>query len=247
MVTQRYETIQMLDRYLVFHYGNDHDQMPYEFGPRPALNFPIRCVTECADLNDLPKQAAALDLGCAVGRSSFEFSRYFHRVVGVDNSKSFIRAAQQIQKEGKIEYSLEEESAHIAKRIALLPKSSNSARVEFICEDAIKYVQTNNDIYHTVLAANLICRLPEPEIFLHALHRIISPKGQLIITSPYTWSEEFTTRSKWLKGKTGLDCLESILNEHFKLKKAFDMPFLLREHKRKYEWGVSQASIWTRV
>jgi 2-polyprenyl-3-methyl-5-hydroxy-6-metoxy-1,4-benzoquinol methylase len=35
----------------------------------------------------------ALDLGCAVGRSSFELTRYFDRVVGLDYSARFIQVA----------------------------------------------------------------------------------------------------------------------------------------------------------
>ncbi len=83
-----------------------------------------------------------------------------------------------------------------------------------------------------------------PDRYATNIHLLLAPAGQLIVTSPYSWLEEFTPRTQWLKGVNGLDALKNILNQHFSLKKAFDMPFLLREHLRKYQWGVSQASLW---
>lgn len=240
-MASRYETIAMLDHYLLFHYGIDQDQLPFDFGPFQALNFPVRCITECIDLKDLPQDAIALDLGCAVGRSTFELSRYCHRVVGIDNSQHFIQAAKQLQEQGQIEYSLAEEGSQISKRLAHLPKGVHTERVEFLCMDAMELAPTN-DVYHAVLAANLICRLPDPAAFLENIHQLVAPSGQLVLTSPYSWLEEFTPQSKWLK--EGLNSLKMILGKHFSLNKAFDMPFLMREHKRKYQWGVAQASIW---
>jgi 2-polyprenyl-3-methyl-5-hydroxy-6-metoxy-1,4-benzoquinol methylase len=38
-----------------------------------------------------------LDLGCAVGRASFELGRYFENVTGVDFSHSFINAANRLK------------------------------------------------------------------------------------------------------------------------------------------------------
>lgn len=241
-----YETQRLLDQYLLFHYGSENDQLPFDFELKQALNFPLRCISECIDLAVLPKKSAALDIGCAVGYCTFELSRYCQKSVGIDNSQSFINAAKQIQKDGHIEYSLHEEGSHLTKRTALLPPGIDCSRVEFMCMDAMELFQSNH-VYHIVLAANLICRLPDPEAFLSRIHNIVASHGQLIITSPYSWLEEFTPQANWLKGKNGLDCLKNILGKHFNLKKAFDMPFLMREHLRKYQWVVAQASVWIRI
>ena len=45
-----------------------------------------------------------------------------------------------------------------------------------------------------VLAANLVCRLPNPYQFLDRLPSLVAPGGTLIITSPYSWSEQFTPK-----------------------------------------------------
>ncbi len=45
-----------------------------------------------------------------------------------------------------------------------------------------------------VLAANLICRLPDPMAFFNRLPDIIVPAGLLVITSPYTWLTQYTPK-----------------------------------------------------
>jgi hypothetical protein len=94
--------------------------------------------------------------------------------------------------------------------------------------------------------ANLLCRLQSPTAFLEKLYKVVSPAGQLILISPYTWMEEFTHRSQWIGNGSPLKSIQNILKGYFFLHRSFDMPFLIREHRRKYEWGVSQASLWTR-
>ena len=42
-----YETNKALSEYLLFHYGEPNEVLPWDFGPANALNYPIRCITEC--------------------------------------------------------------------------------------------------------------------------------------------------------------------------------------------------------
>ena len=50
-----------------------------------------------------------------------------------------------------------------------------------------------------VLAANLVCRLPNPYQFLDRLPSLVAPGGVLVITSPYSWLEEFTPKVIFLR------------------------------------------------
>src|ERR1700739_4426570 len=99
-----YETDQLLAEYLLFHYGEDAEVLPWPAGPVNALRYPIRCVTECFNLVGLPPRARALDLGCAVGRSSFELARHCSEVIGIDYSQNFIEAAEKIRVDGTHSY-----------------------------------------------------------------------------------------------------------------------------------------------
>lgn len=246
--TSRYESEALLNLYLLFHYGDARDLMPYAFGPQHFLHFPVRCVSECIDRSALPSQAKALDLGCAVGRSSFELARYCDSVVAVDNSLSFISAAKQIQQAGKISYLIQEEGTETGERIARIPEDVDPTRVDFRCDDVMHLLQETIP-YHVVLAANLLCRLPDPRAFLSLLPSAVERGGQFILISPYSWLEEFTPRDLWIDGKERgtLKAIQDLFKEHFSLHNSFDMPFLIREHLRKYQWGVAQASLWRRM
>jgi 2-polyprenyl-3-methyl-5-hydroxy-6-metoxy-1,4-benzoquinol methylase len=101
-----------------------------------------------------------------------------------------------------------------------------------------------------VLAANLLCRLARPQAFIDRLPQLVRPGGQLIITTPNTWLESFTAREFWIGAtpETGepLEALQERLEPNFQLDRTWDMPFLIREHSRKYQWSVAQASRWIR-
>jgi len=73
----------------------------------------------------------------------------------------------------------------------------------------------------------------------------------LILTSPYTWLEEFTPKEKWIGGYkrdgenvTTLQGLEEILGEAFTLLDTEDIPFVIQETARKHQHTVAQMSVW---
>jgi putative 4-mercaptohistidine N1-methyltranferase len=239
-----YETDLALCQYLLFHYGDDRDLMPFPFGPKNALHFPIRCVTECVDKGTLPVHAKGLELGCSVGRTSFELGRYCQSVIAVDHSSAFISAARKLQHAGFLEYTLQEEGAHRSIRTARVPEGVEPNRVTFLCSDVMEFAPSSGP-FDVVVAANLLCRLHDPQAFLSLLPNLVTRGGQLILISPYSWLEEYTPRSHWL-GEDALRSLREILDEDFDLLRFFDIPFLMREHLRKYQFGVAQATIWKR-
>ncbi|MEK9985898.1 MAG: methyltransferase type 12, partial [Opitutae bacterium] len=76
----------------------------------------------------------------------------------------------------------------------------------------------------------------------------VKPGGQLVLTTPFTWLEEYTPRENWL-GYTESDSfveLQSSLEPHFELQLKKDLPFLIREHARKFQYGVALMSRWIR-
>lgn len=42
------------------------------------------------------------------------------------------------------------------------------------------------------------------------------------------------------------DRLRQLLAPHFELVEESEVPFLIREHRRKFQWGVSHAMVWRR-
>ena len=79
--------------------------------------------------------------------------------------------------------------------------------------------------------------------------------GLLVLTSPYTWLEEFTKKSKWVGGirkdgepYTTLDGLQDHLGTHFRMiDEPRDIEFVIRETRRKFQHTVAQMTVWKRV
>ena len=60
----------------------------------------------------------ALDIGCAVGRSSFELAREFQEVIGIDYSQSFVDACDHMKNLGEKVYFIQEEGDLVTPLIA---------------------------------------------------------------------------------------------------------------------------------
>lgn len=52
-----------------------------------------------------------------------------------------------------------------------------------------------------MLAANLLCRVPDPQVCLQGIADALNPGGVLVLTSPFTWMEDYTAKAKWVGGR----------------------------------------------
>jgi putative 4-mercaptohistidine N1-methyltranferase len=240
-----YETDLLLNQYLLFHYGTAEDQLPYSFGPRDALSYPSRCVTDF--LPGIGRVSRALDLGCAVGRSTFELARWAGEVIGIDLSSQFIAAAQGIQASGEVQIRILEEGQRSTAVTRRLDPQIDRSKCRFFVGDALQ-ISPELGSFDLILAANLIDRVPRPTDLLREIKRLLRPDGHIILASPYTWLEEFTPSKNWLADESvsTLSRIQEILEPDVTLVAAKDLPFLIREHARKFQWSVAQASLWKR-
>ena len=242
-----YETDSAVAQYCDAHFGPDKFGVP---------NFPARLAQLCIEvMGDRPKRRA-LDLGCAVGRGSFELARHFDAVSGIDFSARFIRIAHQMQERGSIHYQLPEEGEIVSfheKRLEEFGLAGLEKKIEFSQGDAhnLKPQYTGYDL---ILAANLLDRLYDPARFLAFIHERLNPGGLLVVVSPYTWLEEFTKVENWIGGIrragepfTTLEGLQEHLGTHFRrVGEPRDVEFVIRETARKFQHTVSQMTIWER-
>ncbi|WP_345970807.1 5-histidylcysteine sulfoxide synthase [Sulfurimonas sp. HSL1-6] len=240
-----YETDSLVAQYCEFQYGPDC------FGVK---NFARNCAEHAVAFTASTPQKRALDLGCATGRASFELARVFDDVTGIDFSARFIQVGTALKAQGQIAYERVEEGDVTTRQIHSLEEfglKETAGNVQFWQGDACN-LKAHFSGYDLIMATNLIDRLYEPERFLAQVHERLNDGGILLLTSPYTWLEEYTQKAHWLGGYydengeavESLSGLKAILSPHFELLETFDVPFVIRETARKYQHTLSQMSVW---
>ncbi|MFK7854616.1 MAG: 5-histidylcysteine sulfoxide synthase [Granulosicoccus sp.] len=244
-----YEKDDMVAQYIEFHYGETYFGVP---------NFPVACIGAIEQYLKHTGSARALDLGCATGRSSFELARHFSHVDALDFSARLIQAPSALQSSGIQRYAIQDEGDIVSfKEINIqdLGYADVAQKVSFMQGDACNLPDKFTD-YDLVFAGNLIDRLYDPLLFLTTIKDRIRPGGLLVLTSPYTWLEEFTEKDKWLGGfkagtgenYTTLEGLRDALAPEFVAEGSpQDVPFVIRETRRKYQHSVAELSVWRKL
>ena len=243
-----YENDTTLAQYLEFHFGESwHGE----------ANFPKELAQAALDALNGRATCRALDIGCAVGRTTLELARYFDHVDGVDYSQTFVDACRKVVSEGAARYARPEEGDLVSyqeRPLAALGLGELAHKVAFHQGDACALAPEYRD-YDLVLAGNLIDRLYKPSLFLSTIHERINDLGLLLIASPYTWLEDYTPKSEWLGGylKDGepfstLDGLKAQLGPHFRLLgEPRSLPFVIRETRNKYQHSFSEITLWEKL
>jgi 5-histidylcysteine sulfoxide synthase/putative 4-mercaptohistidine N1-methyltranferase len=241
-----YETDVLVTQYLDFHYGPEALGVP---------NFPRACAGEVLPLLPADRRRRCLDIGCSVGRSALEFARAFEHVDAIDFSARFIQSGVRLQEGGEIHYEVPTEGELTVARSVSLEKlglGELRTHVAFMQGDAcnLKSLYTGYDL---VFAGNLVDRLYDPGMFLDSIGDRVLPGGLLVITSPYTWLEEYTPKSKWLGGRrehgealTTFAGIARALDGGFDLVHRTDVPFVIRETARKHQHSIADLTVWRR-
>jgi len=236
-----YENDETISQYCEFHYGEKY------------FNVDNFCKKTIENIKPFIKETKkALDLGCSVGRSSFEMAKIYDDVLGVDFSSNFIKVAINLKDNENISFSITKE-ADIKESKEVSLKSLNLETnniINFAQGDACNLKQEYNN-YDLIVCNNLIDRLYSPIKFLNDIEKRINKDGILSIASPYTWLEEFTKKEQWLGGKVEhgksihtIDILKKHLEPNFTLVDIKDVEFVIRETSRKFQHSISQMSIW---
>jgi len=242
----QYESDALAAQYCDAHYGPEHFGVP---------NFAVTCAGIALAAMQGRTMGHALDMGCALGRSAFELARGgFEQVTGLDFSTRFFRLATRMRDEGYLRYAFPEEGEIVSFHEVGLQELGLEAvreRVHFSQADACNLPEKFSG-YDLVLAANLIDRIYSPRRFLTTIHERMNPGGLLVITSPYTWLEEYTKKEEWLGGyrEAGepvwtLDGLKEALAPHFTLLgDPRDVTLVTRQTRRKFQHTLAEMTVW---
>lgn len=241
-----YETDESISQYCEFHYGAEN------FGVK---NFCVNAVEIVKDFIPKNKTIKALDLGCSVGRSTFELAKHYDEVLGIDFSANFINVGIKLVKYDTLTYKDKREGEIFDNKVISLKDlglDEYKNKVSFMQGDACN-LKDNYTAYDLIFCSNLIDRLYSPQKFLEDIPTRVNKEGLLVILSPYTWLEEYTPRENWLGGYikdnkeiSTLQTLKESLSD-FELLHTTDVPFVIKESKRKYQHTLSEMSIWKKI
>ena len=238
-----YETDESISLYCDFHYGNENH------GVKNFCKNSIEILKPY--LKDI-KTKKALDLGCSVGRSTYELANDFDEVIGIDFSANFINVGVKLKEHDSLIYKVKKEGEIFEEKTVSLKNlglEDIKDKVIFMQGDAsnLKDIYTGFDL---IFCSNLIDRLYYPLKFLQDIQNRINKDGLLVLLSPYTWLEDYTPKENWLGGYIKdnkevytLDTLKENLKD-FELLETIDVPFVIKETSRKYQHTISEMTIW---
>ena len=148
-----------------------------------------------------PPAGVALDLGCSVGRGTFELAAAGAELaVGIDLDFGALRIAAAARATGVARYERRRtgvvyEPRHADVQVA----AADRARTAFVCADACNLPLPASRARHAV-AINLLDCVPDPARLVAELARVVAPAASVILASPYDWTATATPIAAWLGG-----------------------------------------------
>lgn len=245
-----YETDKAVCQQLESHYGEAY--LNFANYPKALANAVIDSVAQYSNksANNLNK---CLDLGCSVGRTSFELSAAFKQVDGVDFSARYIQHGVQLQNNRSVRYTLKNEGDIVEFKetsLAELALETSTENVHFSQGDAAN-LKAKYSQYDVILAQNVLEQSYDPAFFLSKIHERLNEKGLLMVASNYNFNENITAKNKWIGGLkvngenvTGFDGLTEHLVPHFTLLADKDIPRVLLNNCREYLVSNIHFTVW---
>jgi putative 4-mercaptohistidine N1-methyltranferase len=232
----------------------------HENAPTHGLRFPQRVGELLCSLRPVKTNGRVLDIGCAVGGTSFYLAQHFDSVEAFDFSETFIKAAKQMQNLETVDFNIPLE-ADISTRVTAVhePDTNPNAlsKISFSQGDACQISPSEVGRFDGIVMSNLLCRLPQPLSCLNTLPQIINKGGVVVLVTPFSWLEEFTARDEWMGGyrdeKSGESIFSNTVLQRVMEDNGFEkiheeeMPLVIREHQRKYQYIVSLATGWRKM
>jgi 5-histidylcysteine sulfoxide synthase/putative 4-mercaptohistidine N1-methyltranferase len=241
-----YETQEMLDRYLMMHWGTESERLDSSLSTQLVFPEVVQLPVACAELvkRFATDTNCALDLGCTVGRTTFELADTFNEVIGIDNSHQFIDAAHHLQQCGTLNYTRKDQGIQTTPLTVTVDPSIDRHRIRFEVGDACELPLYLKD-FDAVVLANVLCRLQNPAVCLERMqggNGLVKMGGILLITTSFSWLPQYTPPSNWLNG---VNDIAAILSE-FELLHQQELSFIIRENRRKFEYIITMATVWKR-
>ncbi|MEJ2642422.1 MAG: methyltransferase domain-containing protein, partial [Desulfosarcinaceae bacterium] len=192
------------------------------------------------------------DVGCAVGRYSFELAKTHRHVIGVDTSIAFIHQARQIRNRRRLDFDLIIEGTLTEPRGCRFD-DWDVGEVEFIVADAMA-LPFRSRSFETVATLNLLEKVPDPLLHLKEINRmLLTERAGFIFSDPFSWDPAVSPPETWLIGtgngngdycRRGIDTLRRMFSGAFGV---FDPPLEITADGE-VAWRIRKtANLWEHI
>ena len=182
-----------LSAYVDGHYRDKDLQLGDDVGDAPVTRF--------LDGARLKADGPLLDVGCSVGRASFELGSTFPNelVLGVDLNFTMLRFARALKTQSRLSYPRKRVGVVYDEHQISFPAAQETANVDFWACDACALPFENN-LFGQILSLNVLDCVPSPTMHLTEILRLLSPGAQAHLATPFDWSAPVTPMNAWLGG-----------------------------------------------
>lgn len=202
----------------------------------------------------------ALDIGCSVGRLSFEMSQTHDMVIGIDTSKAFIQKARELLTRQKIEFDLIIEGNITENRSFEFNNGWNFDAVEFLIADAMA-LPFAAQTFSTVGSINILEKVPDPLRHFTEINRVMEKQNStLVFSDPFSWDASVSSPNSWLSGRNSgkykgrgtqnikklLTGMDQIINPPMDILDEKDVAWKIRKTQNLWEYINSQLIIGKR-
>ena len=236
-----------ISTYAFDHYGDLDPETPARASAKPGSI--IKLLRQGLESMERNIKGPVIDMGCSVGRTSFELARTFDEIVlGVDLNFGMLKTAASILEKGHVSYPRRKVGITF-ERMEFPVEFENADNVDFWVCDAAALPFTDN-VFSAGISLNVLDCIWSPYDHLKELARILIPNAHAIVSAPYDWSANATPVESWLGGHSQRSenkgasevVLRSLLRggghpnaiEILELISEQDIPWTLRLHDRSF-------------
>mmetsp|Transcript_52407 Transcript_52407/g.123822 ORF Transcript_52407/g.123822 Transcript_52407/m.123822 type:complete len:165 (+) Transcript_52407:2-496(+) len=162
-----------------------------------------------------------------------------------------------MKKEGQRAFSRKEEGEIESHLMASIDVTIDRTRCSFLVDDPCSMAARNYGEFDAVLVSDCLDRIHAPAECLERLvgePGLVKVGGIVVVASRTRWTERRTRKDKWLGGTVNsagkeeyaMDGIKSIFEERMELLTTLDMPLLIRNDARNYQYSIVEASVWKR-
>jgi SAM-dependent methyltransferase/uncharacterized protein YbaR (Trm112 family) len=236
---------QYLSTYAFDHYGDlDPDEATHSLASPGSI---VKLFRRGLPSMDHTVKGPMIDIGCAVGRTTFELAHACDELVlGVDLNFGMLKTAAAILEKGYVSYP--QRRGGIAFERRNFPVAfEKAANCDFwVCDGTALPFSANT--FSAGVSLNVLDCVWSPYDHLKEIGRILLPGGSAVLSTPYDWTAHATPIEAWLGGHSQRSehkgaspaILRSLLSggghphaiEELELISEKDVPWTLRLHDR---------------